>query len=224
MAPRFAMAFWGSQLFWRILDPKLHRLYSENRNPVVFLDESYELRHEASFYVLASAVVYPEELAATRKALLDFYDGQPLHAAPMFANRENATLMDAMNLAAKQHDGLDLIIQAPIASEDPNGRLARNRCLEFVVPLLHRETGASLFILDNLESLTANRQDQFLFSDLRKRREISREAREHHARPSQEPLLAIPDLLAWAYRQQITVKNPKWFEPLKSQARIHRLD
>ena len=43
------------------MDRQLHRLYAETK-PVAFVDEFYELRTGETFYILATALVYPEHL------------------------------------------------------------------------------------------------------------------------------------------------------------------
>jgi hypothetical protein len=72
---------------------------------VAFLDESFEIEYDDTFYVFAVAVVKNSELDASRFALREFYGGSALHAAPMYAKREIATLRQATQLVAKQNDG-----------------------------------------------------------------------------------------------------------------------
>lgn len=206
------------------MDSPLHRLYRDNTEPVAFLDESYELREGRTFYILASALVYPEDLATSRSALLDYYNGEAMHAAPMFARNEISSLRGALSLAAIQHDGMDAVVSAPIAEDDEHGHEARRRCLAFLAPMLHDEEGTMLFVLDSLEDSAATRRDRFTFSDLRRDGRLHRLATEYHARPSAEPLLGLPDLLAWSYRQRITRRDGSWFAPLAEHTRVHHLD
>ena len=223
MAPSFAMAFWGSHLFRRTMDRQLHRLYAENKKPVAFIDESYELRAGETFYILATALVYPEYLSHTRLALLDAYGNEAIHAAPMFARMEFGSLRKAIELSSTHHDGMDVIVQAPVAEGDPRGEGARRRCLEFVVPLLHREEAVTLFVLDSRNSPVANRKDSFVFQDLRQSGEVGRNVKEHHAFPSVEPLLGLTDLLAWSFRQRLTGRDNSWFDLLRGHTRVHEI-
>ena len=206
------------------MDSRLQRLYAENTRPVAFIDESYELRNEQTFYILASALVYPEELSATRAVLLATYGNETIHAAPMFQRMEFSSLRAAIDISARQHDGMDVIVQTPVAVNDHNGAWARRRCLEFAVPLLHEQDGVFLFVLDSLDNPVAMRRDRFVFSDLRRANRVDRNIREHHAFPADEPLLGLPDLLAWTFRQQLTGRDSSWFEPLKHHARVHHVD
>lgn len=150
------------------MDTQLRRLYAENRAPVAFLDESYELREGKTFYIVASAVVYPDDLASSRAALLEFYGGDTMHAAPMYRRNELASIRGALALAARQHDGMDVVVQTAVESDDGHGHGARRRCLSFLAPLLHDEEGTMLFVLDSLETPAANRHDRFTFGDLRR--------------------------------------------------------
>lgn len=173
------------------MDVRLDRLYAENENPIAFIDESYELRHGETFYILASALVYPEDLTNTRLALLDAYDNEPVHAAPMFQRMEYESLRQIIAISAKQHDGMDVIVQSPVAHDDVRGHKARRDCLEHIVSVLHHEQSVSLFVLDSLENSLANRRDEYIFGDLRKSSVVGRNVREHHALPSKEPLLGL---------------------------------
>lgn len=205
------------------MDASLQRLYAENENPVAFFDESYELRQGETFYILASALVCPEDLSNTRSALLAAYDNEPIHAAPMFQRMEYESLRQVIDISARQHDGMDVIVQSPVLPTDIRGHMARRRCLEYIVPLLHHEQSVSLFVMDSLESRQANRRDEFTFGDLRRSGVVGRSVTDHHAFPSKEPLLGLPDLLAWSFRQRLTRRDDSWFEPLRPDTEIHLL-
>jgi hypothetical protein len=206
------------------MDPQLHRLYAENKDPVAFIDESYELHSGETFYILASAVIHPEYLSETRLSLLDAYGNEAIHAAPMFQRMEYNSLRQAIAVSAKQHDGMDVIVKAPVDAGDTRGERARRACLEFLIPLLHRNDDVSLFVLDSLDNPMAIKRDHFVFNDLRQAGVVSRHVRQHHAFPSMEPLLGLPDILAWSFRQHVTRRDDSWFEPLRGDTRIHSLD
>lgn len=205
------------------MDEKLHRLYAQNRDPVAFLDESYELHEGKTFYILASALVYPDFIPSTRDVLKTFYDGETMHAAPMYRRNEFESLRRAIALVATQNDGMDVVVQAPVEPDDAHGWAARRKCLSFIAPLLHAEEGTTLFVLDSLATPAAEQHDRFTFGDLRKSGQIGRNVAEHHTRPSNEPLLGLPDLIAWSYRQRATRRSREWFEPLTTHTRIHQL-
>ncbi|PRI11076.1 hypothetical protein B4915_09445 [Leucobacter massiliensis] len=205
------------------MGPELQRLYRATSAPVAFLDESYEVEGDRTFYVLATAVVSRDRLVETREALTAHYDGEPMHAAPMFHSREVVTLRGGIALAARENDGLDLVVSAPIAPGDSLGHAARRRCIEHIAPLLHAEDGVGLFVFDQHREAEYNRRDRFTFGDLRRAGRLPRDVTEHHARPSAEPLLGLPDLLAWAYRQRLMGRDRSWFTPFENAARVHEL-
>ena len=142
---------------------------------MAFIDESYELRSGQTFYILASALVYPQHLSQTRMALLDAYGQEAIHAAPMFARMEFESLRQVIKLSSTNHDGMDVIVQSPVSDGDTRGEQARRRCLEFVVPLLHHEEMTTLFVLDSLSNPVANRKDTFVFRDLRQSGQVDRQ-------------------------------------------------
>lgn len=195
---------------------QLEQHYAGNQNPVAFIDESFELSHANTFYIVGLAVVNSEELHDTRQTLLDFYGGDALHASEMFHRNEVESLRQATELVAKNHDGLDIVVCAPITEEDTTGEGARRRCLEFVLPKIHSEYGTELFVFDKRKLL---KQDVYVANDLRASKELSRESIIHHCQPSEEPLLGLPDVLAWSYRQH-HLKRTEWFAPMKGKAQI----
>ncbi|RFA15338.1 hypothetical protein B7R21_04805 [Subtercola boreus] len=191
---------------------------------MAFVDESYETRGLDTFYVIGVAVVNHEETAPTRVKLGSFYGGQALHAAPMFANREIASLRQATELVAQQNDGLDVVVCAPI--EPAGGRdSARQRCLVAAVTKVQRDFGSLLFVIDSLGTPTENQVDQHSFRDLRRRplAGIDRDTVAVHCRPSEEILLGLPDVLAWAYRQLHVGRDAGWFEPLRQYCDVTML-
>jgi alkanesulfonate monooxygenase SsuD/methylene tetrahydromethanopterin reductase-like flavin-dependent oxidoreductase (luciferase family) len=195
--------------------------YALNDDPVAFLDESFETEDKDSFYVIAVAVVDSGQVVSSRLALREFYGGSALHAAPMFDKREIATLRQATELVGRQNDGMDIVICAPIragASRDE----ARARCLSYAVAKVHRDFGTKLFVLDSLGTPTENTLDQYTFGDLKRgqSKALSRDAVAVHCRPSEELLLGLPDVAAWAYRQEHTGRDRTWFEPLREFTKV----
>jgi hypothetical protein len=198
---------------------KLAQHYAGNTNPVAFVDESFDLSHAKTFYIVGLAVVDDGLLNPTRKTLTDFYGGDALHAAPMYKRREDVTLRLATELVAASHDGLDIVVCAPIDASDTTGEAARRRCLEFLLPKIHWELETELFIFDKRNLM---KNDEYVASDLRSAKELSRNTVVHHCQPSEEPLLGLPDILAWSYRQHHT-GHPQWFQPMKDAAQVTML-
>lgn len=205
------------------MDQNLRRLYRENRAPVAYLDESYQVKDGHTFYILACAVVNADDVASTREVLSAYYGGETMHASHMHHRREIETLRGGISLASSQHDGMDLVVVSPVELDDETGTHARRQCLEYALPMVHDEFGTTLFVLDGLESREAIRHDRFTFADLRKNARLPRVVREIHTRPSGEPLLGLPDLLAWSFRQRLVSRDPSWFDPFEEAAAIHFL-
>lgn len=190
--------------------------YARNVNPVAFIDESYETDASETFYVVAVAIVKPDELGASRRALSDFYGGSALHAAPMWRNAEYESLRQATELVAGQNDGMDVVICAPIVAGESRDE-ARAMCLSHAAAKVHTDFGTSLFVIDSLSTPTERELDQRTFSDLRKAGDgrLPRDSVAVHVRPSEEILLGLPDILAWSYRQEHTRGDGAWFEPMR---------
>lgn len=171
--------------------------------------------------MVAVAVVKPEELDVSRRALHEFYGGSALHAAPMWANNERESLRLATELVASQNDGLDIVVCAPIelgASRDA----ARANCLAHAIAKVHRDFDTSLFVIDKLSTPTECEMDQRTIRDMRRGQtpRIGRETVAVHVRPSEELLLGLPDVLAWSYRQNHTGRSEAWFEPMRDHTDI----
>ncbi|MBK5237495.1 MAG: hypothetical protein JJE28_00085 [Actinomycetales bacterium] len=188
---------------------------------VAFVDESFNLEHGRSYYILAAAIVEATDLNETRRALVDFYGGQSLHASPMFANGEVHSLRKSIDLIAIQHDGLDIVVQRQIDPGDIDGQIARASCLKLILKKLHNEFGCRLFVLDASYSGAGNAANLETSSQLRHEGLLRRETQVIHTYPRLEPLLGMPDVTAWAYRQEFTGRSTTWLEPLRAQAQVY---
>jgi hypothetical protein len=215
----------GAALFNTVNGAAIHDLLAQryllNKLPVAFFDESFEIVATDTFYVIAVAVVYNDDLDVSRSALADFYGGQALHAAPMYARGEKETLRQATELVAKQNDGMDIVICTQIDAKHSRDE-ARARCLSYAASKAHKEFGTELFVLDALSTPTENELDQRTFKDLRKSavNGLHRDTVAIHCRPSRELLLGLPDVLAWAYRQEHARHDTSWFEALRPHTDI----
>ena len=132
----------------------------------------------------------------------------------MYARKELDTLKQAIELVSRQHDGMDIVVCAPIGTDRDS---ARARCLSNAAAKVHADFGTSLFVLDSQSTPTENKLDQRTFRDLRAASDgrLHRDTVAIHCRPSDELLLGMPDVVAWAYRQQHVRNDRTWFEPLR---------
>lgn len=201
-------------------EQNLQSVYRRTSGAVAFIDESFDLTQVHSFYLLAAAIIDSADLMVTRQDLLTFYNGTALHASPMFANGEVHSLRQGIDLVAEQHDGLDIVIQEMIDPRDTDGSVARASCLALMMRKLHADFGCELFVLDSSNSRIANAADRETASRLRQSGRLSRETQVIHTYPRLEPLLGMPDVAAWAYRQEFTGRSTTWFEPLRAQTQV----
>jgi hypothetical protein len=198
----------------------LQAFYRGASGPVAFIDESFDLDQSHSFYILAAATVDSVDLVETRQTLISFYGGSALHASPMFASGEVHSLRRGIDLVAVQHDGLDIVVQRKIDPWDKDGRVARASCLKIVMQKLQAEFGCRYFILDSSNSRVTNASDLEDATLLRQSGFLRRETQVIHTFPRLEPLLGMPDVAAWAYRQEFTGRSTAWFDPLREQAQV----
>lgn len=202
------------------VETNLKLVYRHAIGRVAFIDESFDVEGGQTFYILAAAIVDTSDLSSTRRSLLAFYGNEPFHASPMFSRGEIRSLRDAVTLIAIEHDGLDIVVQEKICRHDVNGLIARTTCLERLLVKLHEEFDCELFVLDANFSSAINDADQRMASSLRRSRRLSRETKVIHTYPRLEPLLGMPDVAAWAYRQEFTGRSRAWFDPLREQAQV----
>jgi hypothetical protein len=152
--------------------------------------------------------------------MLSFYGGNTIHASPMFAKGEMRSLRQAVDLVAVQHDGLDIVVQRQIQPDDINGRIARASCLRLILTKLHDEFACRLFVLDASYSGAGNAADLATTSNLQHTGLQARETEVIHTYPPLEPLLGMPEVAAWAYRQEFAGRSTRWFEPLREQTQV----
>jgi hypothetical protein len=170
---------------------------------------------------VALATVAHDELQSSRAALSSFYGGEALHAAPMYQRAEYESLRLATGLASDNNDGMDIVICAPIAHEETRDQV-RRRCLSAAVAKAHTDFGATAFVIDRLSTPPECAEDMRTIADMRKSGDgrLPRDAQAIHARPSEELLLGLPDILAWSYRQLHARQNGEWFEPFRDYCEV----
>jgi hypothetical protein len=151
---------------------------------------------------------------------LAFSGNESFHASPMFSRGEISSLRDAVDLVAIEQDGLDIVVHERICRHDVNGLIARITCLVRLLRKLHNEFDCKLFVLDANFSSATNDADQRVASSLRHSSRLRRETKVIHTCPRLEPLLGMPDVAAWAYRQEFIGRSTAWFDPLREQAQV----
>lgn len=197
--------------------------YASTDNPIVFIDESFQFDGPNPYYIVAAAMVDANQLVATRMALSEFYGTDAMHASEMYQRAELRSLDDAAHIVSRQTDARDIVIYAPIDPADSHAQRARSRCLEHAVESLHGAFEASTFVIDARRLADENEADRRTIRDLRRAQRIGRDVVAMHARPSDEPLLALADILAWSFRQEHARNETRWFDPLREHTQVTRL-
>ncbi len=221
--PRCPRTPWGCFYFGGLL-PELLRGYRDNRYPVAYLDESYAIEGPRSFYIVSSAVVECDDLTSTRNVLTAFYGGEAMHAAPMYSRNEFQTLREAIKLVSTSFDYADVVVCAPLDPDDKYGIRARAKCLQYLAPTLQENFSTQLFVIDRLSTAPEVERDARTIADLRRAGALHRDSKVIHVQPSREPLLGLPDLVAWAYRQDHVGNDASWFDPLRGATEVTMLE
>jgi len=200
--------------------PDLEMLYRLAKAPVAFIDESYETHGASTFYILGIVLVLPGRLNLVRRNLSQLNGGHPIHASDLYSSKNLELLNQAIGLVADDHDNADLVISSPLIKGDSNGEQSRQACLKRALIDVQREFQTELFVLDSRRLRDADDADRRTLSDLRKSSQVSRATAIRHVWPTEEILLSLPDVVAWSYRQILTKKDVRWFQPLESSVRI----
>lgn len=206
-------------------DEHLIRLYRANKRATAYLDESFNLDEDTGqrFYILGCATVKCGWRTETREEIQKKFPDESIHAAPMWRDKRYSDLKKAANLVADEQDGLDIVICSPLAANDARGNQARLDCMRFLLPLVHKNNQVDLFVFDKPNLVDIISRDKRLFRDLIKEGLLSQSAAIHHAYPAHEPLLGLPDILAWSYRQTVTRQRDDWFNYFENQVSIYEL-
>ena len=200
--------------------PDLESLYRKSIAPIAFIDESFETRGDSTFYILAIALIKPKRLETVRARFSSLNAGHPLHASDLNFDRNTKLLMESIRQVASDHDNADVIVATPLTKQDLSGEEARQRCLRDALPRLQAEFGTKLFIVDSRGLKDADESDRRTMRDLRRARHLDRETEFRHVWPTEEILLSLPDLIAWAYRQKLTKGETTWFDMFDDEVKI----
>lgn len=203
--------------------PDLEMLYRLSVGPIAFIDESYETRGESTFYILAVVMIDAVRLSAVRNRISELNGGHPIHSSALNSAKSHLLLEGAVGLLAREHDCADIVFASPLLGEDPSAEKTRQVCLASALVSIQEEFSTTVFVLDSRRLKDADDSDRRTASDLRRSRALARNTRLIHVWPNEELLLSLPDVLAWSFRQTLTNREPRWFEPLKREVRVNHL-
>lgn len=157
-----------------------------------FVDES--IRPGAP-YLICAAILTPADLSAIRSTMLGLRvrGARRVHMEKDGRNRSRVVAAVA-----------ELPIQARIYLADvtrTSQRRARSKCLHHMVPNLLDAGVSNLY----LESCDQDRDDRIVLAAARDRVGARAQLHFDHRRPHEEPMLWVPDVIAWAWG-----KDARW--------------
>ena len=143
-------------------------------------------------YVVVAAVVLTGDAAAARKMIRDLLlpGERRLHMKDERTRRKRqiASAIAAMGVEATVYDA---------ATRYRNERERRAECLRAIVADVARSRGSAMLIIEQDESLVSSDRQQLI--ECIRAAGISDRLRYSHAQAASEPLLAIPDAVAWCW-------------------------
>lgn len=189
------------------------------RPPVAFVDESYSFTPNDptrdSLYVLAAVVIDGDELTSARQAARDLIAPDVgYHSTDLFHDGRVEKVHTMLGHVRDETQASIVAIQAPF---DGHADLARQQCLrQLVVELSDRKVGH--VVLDSRVQPRASDVEMLNKDDLRTIRalradgEVHRHLAASHATDDVEPLLWLPDGVAWSVRRALAVDDNEHYE------------
>ena len=195
---------------------------ARRRPPVALLDESYRYTPsrpvEASaddFYVLAAVILDGHTLEEARSAALDVVEtGTNFHATDLWHQGDVATLHRMLEHVRDEAGWNVVAIESPYAGHADR---ARQACLRRLLIELNAR-GVRHVCADSRYQPKAKDPEKHDKADLRTLRElrsarlVDRQMTMRHAADADEPLLWLPDGVAWAVRRALAVEDNEHFE------------
>ena len=185
----------------------LTRAYQDCKSThVAFVDESAVVPNIATghSYYFACAYVAPVILhQSIREALIDIAGGDYWHTSEAHRDEsQRATIHDLCKYIGEGADDEGVLIAArrPIRHDDPDGELAREACLSVLLSALHAGEAfgpVALTVLEERRRTSQRNRDESTIKRLRTSDSIGR-IQTHFTTPSIEPLLWVPDFVAFA--------------------------
>lgn len=200
------------------------------RAPVAFLDESYDYTRDGSrepLYVLAAVLIDGDEVNAARgRAQALVAPARGYHTTEL-ARAGQINKVHAMLNHVRDDAGWSVVaIQSPYSG---HADVARQRCLrQLLVDLSNRKVGRA--VLDSRiqpgagDPRMLDKQDERTARQLRSAGSISRHLSLGHATDRTEPLLWLPDGVAWAVRRAMVAEDDVHFEIIRSVTTLIVID
>lgn len=171
-----------------------------------FVDES-----RRAGYVICAVMLAAGDLTAARQAMTALRQPRQraIHMATEGTRRRREIISRVLELPFEAY-----IYQSAITRRSE--RQTRNDCLRAAMPDL-LAAGMSRLVI---ESCDQDRDDRLVLYETVRKANATDRLSYHHERPASEPLLWLPDIVAWAYG-----KGGDWRRRLKqASTRVHRVE
>lgn len=193
-----------------IRHPVLCEIYKKlaNHHTAVFLDESVDISPTTDptgtrgFYIIAGSVLRKDTLEGTRTQLQEIVGHNHFHTTEALQTNDGTRTVHALLRQCQQWDDSHLLVVKTQLHPDDDIEHARQQCLTTLITTLDTTTRAIIF--EKRQHNKDNNADQAFIADLRRQDLLARTVRTVWVSPSDEKLLWLPDLIAMAYRRQIT--------------------
>jgi len=181
----------------------LARAYASCKSThVAFIDESYVIPKHAdavSFYYAAAYVAPMSAHADIRAELVDIVGGTYWHSTEAHQDEDRRPVIHELCAyvgAGDDSEYVVLAVRSPIDVDDKDGEVARALCLNALLSDLYSR-GVALSVVEERRHTKQRNRDEIIVKDLRRANGIGR-MQVHFTTPSIEPLLWVPDVVAFA--------------------------
>lgn len=187
---------------------------------VGFLDESFELSGEKTFYLMSAVVTHQDQIHALRDGLQDVVGDTYWHTTESLQTPEGRTAaVDIAEYLGNEKGTEVCIVSCRMPLGDGGADGARQACFQQVGANLCSgahplKAGVHLMVLEQRETQHERSYDAKIVRDLRSALVICRHCQLKQASPRDEPLLWLPDLVSSAVRRSITHKERDLLDPI----------
>lgn len=188
---------------------------------MAFIDESYYFdpkKSDDTSYVLAAVIIDGDDISEARqRTRLAAEPATDFHKTDLWHNNEVATIHRMLRHIHDDAGWNVFAIQAPFGGHADK---ARQQCLEqLLIELDGRKVGAvvcdSRIQPNSTDPQQLNREDLNTARKLRSSQRVSRQLQVRHASDAQEPLLWLPDGVAWATRRALVLDDGEHYELIR---------
>lgn len=203
---------------------QLDQIYRRSQGgSVAFLDETYELDHGSTFYIMTAIVVRKHVLADLRKELTSQIPGNYWHTTESLTTSDGRRRAQHLSDWLGNHRGGQVCIVAQHHQVHGDGEQARAECLRGLATVLQRgdrllAEPVRLLVMERRKYRQQQHSDDAVIKDLRAKTN-DRHLGFIQATPAAEPLLWLPDLAAMALRRRITHRDNTLWKPMEPIAR-----